>query len=48
VFITQPMLANTRVRERLRLGLDLARNDFGDLTNSWPPRVEYEIHVLDS
>src|SRR5207249_3769073 len=21
-------------------------NDFGDLTNSWPPRVEREIHVL--
>jgi hypothetical protein len=26
--------------------LDLARNDFGDLANSWPPRVERELYVL--
>jgi hypothetical protein len=38
--------ANTSVEEVLRLGLDLDGNDFGDLTNSWPPRVEREIHVL--
>jgi len=40
--------ANTSVRERARIALDLSHNDFGDLTNSWPPRVEREIHVLDS
>jgi hypothetical protein len=26
--------------------LDFAGNDFGDLTNSWPPRVERELYVL--
>ena len=41
------LLANTRVSERVRVSLDLGGNDFGDLTNSWPPRVEREIHVLD-
>jgi hypothetical protein len=26
--------------------LDLGGNDFGDLTNSWPPRVERELYIL--
>jgi hypothetical protein len=38
--------ANTHVEEVLRVALDLDGNDFGDLTNSWPPRVDRELHVL--
>jgi Glycosyltransferase like family 2 len=38
--------ASTHVKEILRLGLDLGGNDLGDLANSWPPRVERELHVL--
>jgi hypothetical protein len=34
------------VRERARVLLDLSGNDFGDLTGSWPPRGERELHVL--
>jgi hypothetical protein len=40
------ILAGAGVEELLRLRLDLADNDYGDLVNSWPPRVEREIHVL--
>ena len=38
--------ARAHVDELMHTGLDLGGNDFGDLTNSWPPRVTGEIHVL--
>ena len=40
------LLAATEVDELVGARIDLAGNDFGDLTNSWPPRVERELHVL--
>jgi hypothetical protein len=40
------LLAATSVDELVGARIDLAGNDFGDLTNSWPPRVERELHVL--
>jgi hypothetical protein len=40
------ILAGTGLVERVGTGLDLAGNDFGDLSKSWPPRVERELHVL--
>jgi hypothetical protein len=39
--------AHTRTRERFRVTLDLSGNDMGDVTNSWPPRFERDIHVLE-
>ena len=38
---------NTRTRERFACKLDLNGNDVGDMRNSWPPRFEREIHVLE-
>jgi hypothetical protein len=42
----EQICANTSVSETLRFGLDLAGNDVGDLTGSWPPRCDRELHVL--
>jgi len=36
----------TRTREVFTCKLDLDGNEFGDLSNSWPPRCDREIHVL--
>ncbi|HNS02250.1 MAG TPA: glycosyltransferase [Anaerolineae bacterium] len=38
--------ANTATRIVLRAGLDLAGNDFGNLENSWPPRTDRVLYVL--
>jgi hypothetical protein len=38
---------NTKTRIRLKLSLDLKDNDFGDLTNSWPPRCDRVMYVLE-
>lgn len=38
---------NTRTRVALQTKLDLEGNDFGNLENSWPPRCDREIHVLE-
>jgi hypothetical protein len=38
---------NTRTRERFACKLDLKGNDVGDMRNSWPPRFEREIRVLE-
>ena len=38
---------NTRTRERFTCKLDLKDNDVGDMRNSWPPRFDREIHVLE-
>jgi hypothetical protein len=38
---------NTRTRVMFRTRLDLEGNDFGDLENSWPPRCEREMYVLE-
>jgi hypothetical protein len=40
------LLAESGADVRVRTRLDLAGNDFGDLSNSWPPRVERELYVL--
>jgi hypothetical protein len=40
------LCANTRCREVLHMTLNLEGNDFGDLSNSWPPRCDRELHVL--
>jgi hypothetical protein len=37
---------NTSTKEVFQVKLDLDGNDFGDLSNSWPPRCDREIHVL--
>jgi hypothetical protein len=37
----------TNTEVTLRVGLDLEGNDFGDLTNSWPPRCDRSIYVLE-
>lgn len=42
----QRVRANTKLREIFQCRLDLAGNDVGDLTNSWPPRYDREFHVL--
>ncbi|MGH9894890.1 MAG: hypothetical protein ACREA0_23495, partial [bacterium] len=39
--------ATTRTRIRFQTRIDLAKNDFGDLTGSWPPRTNREIFVLE-
>jgi hypothetical protein len=37
---------NTKTNVAIRIKLDLEGNDFGDLSNSWPPRCHREIYVL--
>lgn len=37
---------HTHTTTRFRGRLDLEGNEFGDLTNSWPPRCDRELHVL--
>ncbi|HZD47520.1 MAG TPA: class I SAM-dependent methyltransferase [Silvibacterium sp.] len=39
--------ANTRTRLRFQTKLELEGNDFGDLSNSWGPRTDREIYVLE-
>jgi hypothetical protein len=38
---------NTRTKVTLQTRLDLEGNDLGNLENSWPPRCDREIHVLE-
>jgi len=38
--------SNVTATERLRVKLDLGGNDLGDLSHSWPARVERELYVL--
>ena len=38
---------NTNTSVTFRTRLDLAGNDFGNLENSWPPRCDREIYVLE-
>jgi hypothetical protein len=38
---------NTQTTVTFRTTLDLEGNDFGNLENSWPPRCEREIYVLE-
>jgi predicted O-methyltransferase YrrM len=38
---------NTRTCERFACKIDLSGNPVGDLENSWPPRFDREIHVLE-
>jgi len=42
----QRLQHETRTREVFFARIDLSGNDFGDLSNSWPPRCDREIHVL--
>lgn len=39
---------NTQTRVVFHTKLDLEGNDFGNLENSWPPRCDREIYVLES
>lgn len=39
--------ANTQTCLRFQAKLDLAGNDFGDLSNSWGPRTDREIYILE-
>jgi hypothetical protein len=39
--------ANTRTRVTLKVKLDLGGNDFGDLEDSWAPRCERELDILE-
>ena len=39
--------AHTRTQIIFHTKLDLEGNDFGNLDNSWPPRCDREIHVLE-
>jgi hypothetical protein len=39
--------ANTNTKVTVQMKLDFEGNDFGDLTNSWPPRCERTIYVLE-
>jgi len=39
--------ANTRTRLRFQVRLELAGNDFGDLSNSWGPRTDRELYILE-
>ncbi len=39
--------ANTLTQVRFHAKLDLAENNFGELSNSWPPRTDREIYVLE-
>ena len=49
-YVSQDQFAEMRRRTRTRAiftcKLDLQGNEFGDLSNSWPPRCDREIHVL--
>lgn len=38
---------HTRTKEVFQTKLDLTGNDFGNLENSWAPRCDREIHVLE-
>jgi hypothetical protein len=38
---------NTRTKITFQARLNLEGNDFGNLENSWPPRCDREIHVLE-
>lgn len=38
---------NTATRICFTCKLDLAGNDIGDMANSWPPRFDREVHVLE-
>jgi hypothetical protein len=38
---------NTRTKVTFQTKLNLEGNDFGDLENSWPPRCDREMHVLE-
>ncbi len=40
------VLANTNKKIQMRIILDLAGNDFGDSTNSWPPRTMRCLYFL--
>lgn len=40
-------LAHTRLRQIAQMRLDLSGNEYGDLTDSWPPRVYRNIYVLE-
>lgn len=40
--------SNTNTRLSCQIALDLEGNDFGDLSNSWPPRCDRRIYVLQS
>ncbi|MFN0105503.1 MAG: hypothetical protein ACKV2U_25875 [Bryobacteraceae bacterium] len=42
----QTLVGETGLRLRQRIQLDLSGNDFGDLTDSWPPRTNRFIYVL--
>jgi hypothetical protein len=37
---------NTNTNVAMHIALDLDGNDFGDLSNSWPPRCRREMHLL--
>ena len=39
--------ANTRTQVAFQVKLDLGGNDFGDLQDSWAPRCERELYVLE-
>lgn len=43
----QSICAHTATRIALRAALDLDGNDFGNLENSWPPRADRTIYVLE-
>ena len=38
---------NTQTKITFHAKLDLQGNDFGDLQNSWPPRCDREVYVLE-
>lgn len=39
-------LANTHLQLKVKMRLDLADNDYGDLTDSWPPRTDRYLFVF--
>ena len=39
--------SNTKTKVTVQMKLNLEDNDFGDLTNSWPPRCDRMIYVLE-
>jgi dienelactone hydrolase len=43
----EPIRRNTRTRLTFQARLDLEGNDFGDLSNSWPPRCDRALYVLE-
>lgn len=43
----QRICDQSATRIALRVALDLAGNEFGDLTNSWPPRTDRVLYVLE-